>query len=95
MSEKIKKTSKFFWVVITTIVVIAVLVWVFWSNVEVFLIGNNNISPIISSTEYTAVDVNLREKVLLKLKSLKQYGQWPILAVRETQNRGNPFEQKK
>ena len=91
---KEKKISLSFWVVLALILSLFISVWFYWKNIETFFLGDSYY-PVVSTSVGPVVDQGLKKDVLSALKDFKQYGQWPISAVRGSQDRGNPFEEKK
>lgn len=88
-----KSISKEFIGTVALVLVSAVLIWVFWSDVKTFILGKE-----YQSIQQTAVqpliDNRLKSQVLESLGKLKQYGEWPITGVRTNENGQNPFELK-
>jgi hypothetical protein len=95
MPRRKKKLSNAFIDSLIVILVIAGVAWFFWPKIEVALLGPDYEHVIIPNNIISSIDTSLKDKVLSDISSFRQYGQWPIAAVRENPNRGNPFDVKR
>lgn len=93
MVKKKYKISNGFIVSTIFLVVISVMTWLFWSDVKVFILGSEYRAIVRPEIEAT-LNRSLKDRVLLRLEDLRQYGQWPITSVMSNPSRGNPFEPK-
>ena len=93
MKSSEKKIYKSFITIIVILIIIVVLVWLFWADIRRIIIGKEYVSSTIPEVGAT-LNLEFKQNILSQLDKLRQYGEWPIAAVRSNSNRGNPFEQK-
>ena len=93
MNLKNKNLSKEFGIILIIIIIVAFLGWWFWPNIRKLILGSDY-QEVTVPRSLTTVDRILKQEVLSQLEKLKQYGEWPISAVRDNPDRGDPFTPK-
>ena len=93
MNFKNKNLSREFGAVLIVIVIITLVAWWFWPDVKKLILGGDY-QEVAVPQSLTTVDRTLKQKVLSQLEKLRQYGEWPIAAVRDNPSRGDPFTPK-
>ncbi|OGY44135.1 MAG: hypothetical protein A3B89_03250 [Candidatus Buchananbacteria bacterium RIFCSPHIGHO2_02_FULL_40_13] len=80
-------------IIIAILAIIAVAVWFLGPAVKK-LIWSNEHKEVTAPLTGDNIDKTLKQKIIWQLAKFKQYGEWPISAVRENPQRGNPFAPK-
>jgi len=88
-----KKASNGFIAIVIILIMVVFFVWTFWNDIEKIVI-NNQYKAVVPVDTMSVVNIELKKDILAELGKLKKYGEWPVSAVRISEDRGNPFKIK-